>query len=111
MANQEMIDRHTTLDAASLQILLSPSKDTIEELMKWGVKGFPYNYTILNMSLLSVDNGLNIPNRGNTYKYASHLLGTDLSQAVTNFGSNFQGMKFSYVTLPSSVLVLVSKVD
>jgi hypothetical protein len=50
-----------------------------------------------------------IQTRPNTYDYATQLLGTDLSQSVTNFGSNFQGMTFSFMTLPNSVVIRVSK--
>ena len=111
MTAQVMISQQITLDTAALQPLVNPSTNNIPALMKWAVEGFPYNYTGLNMPLTPLDSGLTIPNRGDTYQYASRLLGTDLSQAVANFGSNFQGMKFSYATLPSSVMVLVSKAD
>ena len=111
MTAQTMISQQITFDTAALRPLANPSTNNIPALMKWAVVGFPYNYTVLNMSLSSVENGINNPIRGNTYDYASQLLGTDLSQAVTNFGSNFPGMKFSYMTLPNSVMVLVSKSD
>lgn len=111
MTAQTMISQQITFDTAALRPLANPSTNNIPALMKWAVVGFPYNYTVLNMSLSSVENGINNPIRGNTYEYASQLLGTDLSQVVTNFGSNFPGMKFSYMTLPNSVMVLVSKVD
>lgn len=111
MTAQVMISQQITFDTAALRPLANPSTNNVPALMKWAVEGFPYNYTVLNMSLTPVENRIPIPNRGDTYQYASQLLGTDLSQAVANFGSNFQGMKFSYMTLPSSVLVLVSKVD
>jgi hypothetical protein len=111
MTAQVMISQQITLDTAALRPLVNPSTNNIPALMKWAVEGFPYNYTILDMPLTPLDSGLTIPNRGDTYQYASRLLGTDLSQAVANFGSNFQGMKFSYATLPASVLVLVSKCD
>ena len=111
MTAQVMISQQITFDTAALHPLANPSTNNVPALMKWAVEGFPYNYTVLNMSLTPVENRIPTPNRGDTYQYASQLLGTDLSQAVANFGSNFQGMKFSYMTLPSSVLVLVSKVD
>ena len=111
MTAQVMISQQITFDTAALHPLANPSTNNVPALMKWAVEGFPYNYTVLNMSLTPVENRIPTPNRGDTYQYVSQLLGTDLSQAVANFGSNFQGMKFSYMTLPSSVLVLVSKVD
>jgi hypothetical protein len=112
MTAQVMISQQITFDTAALCPLANPSTNNVPALMKWAVEGFPYNYTILNMSLSpAVGNGINNPIRGNTYDYASQLLGTDLSQAVANFGSNFQGMKFSYMTLQNSVMVLVSKCD
>ena len=111
MTAQVMISQQITFDTAALHPLANPSTNNVPALMKWAVEGFPYNYTVLNMSLTPVENRIPNPNRGDTYQYVSQLLGTDLSQAVANFGSNFQGMKFSYMTLPSSVLVLVSKVD
>lgn len=111
MTAQVMISQQITFDTAALQPLANPSTNNVPALMKWAVEGFPYNYTILTMNLSSPENGLINPTRGSTYEYASELLGVDLSQAVADFGSNFQGMKFTYMTLPTSVMVLVSKED
>ena len=109
MTTQAMISQQIVLDTAALQPLLNPSSNNLNPLfIKWAAAGFPSNHILFSMEF-SPQGITNMHNRPNTYEYATQLLGTDLSQAVTNFGSNFQGMKFSFITPPNSVLIQVSK--
>jgi hypothetical protein len=104
-----MISQQIVLDTAALQPLVNPSSNNLSPLfIKWAAGGFPSNYILFSMEF-SQQTIASMQTRPNTYDYATQLLGTDLSQAVTNFGSNFQGMKFSFMTLPSSVVIQVSK--
>jgi hypothetical protein len=109
MTTQAVISQRMMLDTAALQPLANPSTNNLTPVfMKWAAAGFPPRYTLLNMEFSPLGVG---PNRPNTYDYATQLLGTDLSQAVASFGSNFQGMSFSFIPLPNSVLIQVSKTD
>lgn len=111
MSTQSVITQQTILDTAALQVLANPSSNNsniTSTMMKWAADGFPSNYNVLDMHF-SPEGLMMNPNRANTYEYATQLLGVDLSQAVANFGSNFQGMKFSFATFPNSVRVQVSK--
>jgi hypothetical protein len=113
MSRQSMLAQQLIADTAALQPLANPlSNNNVisAALVKWASEGFPSKYTLLNMGLSLHGIAMN-PERSNTYTYASKIIGVDLSQAVTNFGSNFSGMKFSYMTIPNSVMVLVSKCD
>jgi hypothetical protein len=111
--SQEVI---RTLDSAAIQPLANPynignnNNSLTPIFMNWAAVGFPSNYPLLVIAFQPYEVVLN-PSRGNTYEYATQLLGTDLSQSVTKFGSNFYGMKFSYVTLQDSVVVQVSKLS
>jgi hypothetical protein len=110
MTTQAMISQQIVLDTAALQPLVNPSSNNLNPLfINWAAAGFPSNHILFNMEF-SPPGTVSIQTRPNTYDYASQLLGTDLSQAVTNFGSNFHGMNFSFVTLPNSVLIQVSRV-
>jgi len=109
MTTQAMISQQIVLDTAALQPLVNPSSNNLSPLfIKWAAGGFPSNYILFSMEF-SQQTIASMQTRPNTYDYATQLLGTDLSQAVTNFGSNFQGMKFSFMTLPSSIVIQVSK--
>jgi hypothetical protein len=109
MTTQAMISQQIVRDTAALQPLLNPSSNNLNPLfIKWAAEGFPSNYILFSMEFSP--QGVANVQRPHTYEYATQLLGTDLSQAVTNFGSNFQGMKFSFMTPPSSVLIQVSKI-
>jgi hypothetical protein len=111
MTQQSMLAQQLIADTAALQPLANPpsNNDAISAaLVKWASEGFPSKYTLLNMGLSLHGIAMN-PERANTYAYASKIIGVDLSQAVTNFESNFQGMDFTFSTLSNSVLVHVSK--
>ena len=109
MTTQAMISQQIVLDTAALQPLVNPSSNNLNPLfMKWAAAGFPPNHILFNMEF-SPPGTVNNPSRSNTYDYATQLLGTDLSHSVANFGSNFDGMKFSFMTLPNSVVIQVSK--
>lgn len=110
MTTQAMISQQMVLDTAALQPLINPSSNNLNPaFMNWAAGGFQPKYPLLAMSFQPQGMTPN-PSRGNTYEYASQLLGMDLSQAVANFGSNFQGMKFTFEPLPNEVLIQVSKV-
>ena len=111
MSTQSVITQQTILDTAAIQVLANPSSNNsniTSKMMKWAADGFPSNYSVFDIHFSSEGLMMN-PNRANTYEYATQLLGVDLCQAVANFGSNFQGMKFSFATFPNSVRVQVSK--
>jgi hypothetical protein len=109
MTAQAMISQQILLDTAALQPLVNPSSNNLTPLfIAWAAAGFPPNHILFSMEF-SPQTIANMQSRPNTYDYATQLLGTDLSQAVTNFGSNFQGMNFSFMTLPSSVVIRVSR--
>jgi len=109
MTTQAMISQQIVLDTAALQPLVNPSSNNLNPLfIKWAAGGFPSNYILFSIEF-SPQTIANMQSRPNAYDYATQLLGTDLSQAVTNFGSNFEGMKFSFMTLPNSVVIRVSR--
>jgi hypothetical protein len=109
MTTQAMISQQIVLDTAALQPLINPSSNNLSPLfIKWAAGGFTPNHILFSMEF-SPPTIAGIHTRPNTYDYATQLLGTDLSQSVTNFGSNFQGMTFSFMTLPNSVVIRVSK--
>ena len=109
ITTQAMISQQMLVDTAALQPLVNPSSNNLNPLfMKWASSGFPSNYMLFNMEF-SPPGTVELQNRPNTYDYATQLLGTDLSQSVANFGSNFHGMTFSFMTLPNSVLIQVSR--
>jgi hypothetical protein len=110
MTTQAMMSQQIVLDTAALQPLVNPSSNNLNPLfIKWAAAGFPPNHILFSMEF-SPQSIATMQTRPNTYDYATQLLGTDLSQSVTNFGSNFQGMTFSFMTLPNSVVIRVSKV-
>ena len=110
MTTQAMISQQMALDTAALQPLVNPSSNNLNPaFMNWAAGGFQPKYPLLSLSF-QPQGMIQNPSRGNTYEYASQLLGMDLSQAVANFGSNFQGMKFTFEPLPNEVLIQVSKV-
>jgi hypothetical protein len=109
MTTQAMISQQIVLDTAALQPLINPSSNNLSPLfIKWAAAGFTSNHILFSMEF-SPQSIATMQTRPNTYDYATQLLGTDLSQSVTNFGSNFQGMTFSFMTLPNSVVIRVSK--
>lgn len=112
MSTQALITQQGIRDTAALQPLVSPTgnNNITSAFMSWAAAGFPSKYIVLDIKFSTLWMEIR-QSRPNTYEYATQLLGVDLSQAVANFGSNFQGMKFSYMTLPNSIEVMVSKDD
>ena len=112
MTLDELVQYHdTTLesetaDRTSMDFIVKPSTSGIQQnLIQWASAGFPSNYQVLSVALIRPSPCSDGVSR-DILAYIQYLTGSNIVQLVSNFQSNFLGIRFSYIISANNLVNL-----